>query len=68
MIDYNNSICIEDMCGGGRFPTSYWADYYPDLLTTYFGGDWYFVPPLHTDIEPSEDIFRRWVDYHELMF
>jgi hypothetical protein len=29
-------VCIEDFCGGGRFPTSFSADYYPRLKFTRF--------------------------------
>lgn len=69
MLDYDKSTCIEDFCGTAKFgfPVSYWADYFPDLLTTYFGGDWSDIPPLHTDITPTEEIFTRWVNFHQSM-
>jgi len=70
MTDYNKSICVEDFCGYtgiGHFPVQFWADFYPDMLTTYFGGDWNFVPPLHTEAQPDNETVNRWAYYHEAM-
>lgn len=33
---------------------SYWADYWPSLGVTRFGGAWFDVPDLHSSIEPTE--------------
>lgn len=62
------SVCIEDFCGSWRgIPVSFWADYFPELSTTYFGGDWSFVPPMFSSDEPTNENVNRWANYHEAM-
>lgn len=58
----DNSICVFDLCGGGRsekygyvYPVSMSADYYPDEHVTKFTGLWWHVPDLETDVEPTEE-------------
>ena len=60
----SESICIEDFCGGGRFPCSFSADYYPAEKLTYFSGDWSGVPVMPSDTEPSNDDVWAWAKKH----
>lgn len=68
--DYNKSICVEDFSGFSDIfgaNTNLWADYYPDLLATYFGGCWQDVPPLHTEKQPTNKQANQWANYHIAM-
>ena len=61
------SVCVEDFCGyshPGHFPTSFWADYYPTLGFTRFGGDYWNIPDLYTVTEPTEETINAWERLH----
>jgi hypothetical protein len=56
------SVCIEDFCGGGRFPTSFSADYYPRLKLTRFSGDWSSVIDMPSETAPTEIEVHEWAN------
>lgn len=67
-MDYTKlkSVCIEDEWGddeSGEFCERF-ADYFPELLTTYFGGDWQIVPPMFSSEQPSDSDVQHWARYH----
>lgn len=55
-------ICIVDRVGGGRFPTSFWADW--DGKKVVFGGDWRDVPDMPAKREPTEKRVYAWAHKH----
>lgn len=61
------SVCVEDFCGysqPGHFPTQFWADYFPQLGFTRFGGDHWNVPDMPCTCEPSEEEIKAWTIRH----
>ena len=61
------SVCIEDFCGysnPGHFPTSMSADYFPRLGFTRFTGEWWNVPDMPSDSEPTELDVNKWARLH----
>ena len=52
--------CIVDVCCGGRLPTSYWADWEPDKKVVVFGGDWWTIPDMPAEVEPSYGEVLAW--------
>lgn len=58
----DNSICLVDFCGywkPGHFPTSFWADWYPDTKLIIFGGDWHDINPVYSETEPTDEEIER---------
>ena len=61
------SVCVEDFEGysmPGHFHTSFWADYYPTLGFTRFGGDYWNIPDMFTNTEPTEEEISAWEKIH----
>lgn len=61
------SVCIEDFCGYtavGHFPLSFAADYFPQQGIVRFTGEWWNVPDMPCDSEPSELDVNRWARKH----
>jgi len=52
------SICIIDWCGGGK-NSGYWSDYFPYENVVKFGGEWWDIPDLIIDHQPTEDECRE---------
>lgn len=50
----NKSICIIDWCGGYKY-CGFWADYFPNENKVKFGGEWYDVPDLSINHEPTAE-------------
>ena len=70
-IDEQNTVCIIDFNGsevsesGARWPTSYWADYYPDSREVRFGGDWVDFPTMTNLLaEPSKEAVEDYIEEH----
>lgn len=62
------SVCVEDVCCGGRFPTSYWADWFPVEGLVRFGGDWSCIPEMPAETEPALKDVHRWVNVYMWTF
>ena len=65
------SVCIEDFCGythEGHFPVSFWADYVPSLKITRFDGEWWNVPDMPSESEPTELDVNKWARIHGAEF
>jgi hypothetical protein len=62
-----DSICVLDFCGrcGPYYPVQFWGDYYPALKITVFGGDYYRIPDMPSDICPSDDQLNTWINQHD---
>jgi len=61
------SVCVEDFEGysyPGHFHTAFWADYYPSLGFTRFGGDHWNVPDMPSESEPTECEIDAWTVLH----
>ncbi len=61
------TICVEDFCGyssPGHFPVSFWADYYPTLGFTRFGGESWNIPDMPCTSEPTEEAIDAWKKLH----
>ena len=50
----NDSVCIIDWCGGYK-NGGFWCDYFPDKGVVKFGGEWFDVPDLIVDSEPTNE-------------
>ena len=62
---HNGGVCIQDFCGSARgIPCTYWADYFPWLKVTGFGGDWRDVPDMPSEEEPTEEAVGEWARSH----
>jgi hypothetical protein len=55
-------VCIVDWNAGGRFPTSFWADW--DGEKVVFGGDWRDVPDMPAKREPTQKRVYAWAHKH----
>jgi hypothetical protein len=61
------STCVTDFCGyssPGHYPVSFWADYFPSLGFTRFGGDWWNAPDMESSSEPTEEEVTVWARKH----
>ena len=50
----NEAICIIDYAGNYKYP-GFWCDYFPHEQIVKFGGDWYDIPSMKIDHQPTDD-------------
>lgn len=62
----SESTCLIDFCGysePGHYPISYWADWNPATKLVTFGGEWYEVAPVLSEIEPDDAEIEALADF-----
>lgn len=63
-----DAICIEDFCGytsgPEHFPVQYWAYYWTESKTLFFGGDWWELPVIFCEYEPTAEDCQAIADFY----
>lgn len=56
-------VCVYDFAGNSRH-VGFWADWSKLTKTVYFGGDWWDIPNMISQTEPSESQVYEWALSH----